>query len=149
MTFKINPASTWVTATKLSDQPERVLLEELKYSLIHFTVQTTNRPQGQAVLIDWHCHSVNNMTLLTALFLQGYNSVNIPCIWSTMCPNFSLKPQVCILIIPELKIFLVMLITPHEHWDVYGLIILMLMVKQQFPSEPITASQWDCCFCRA
>lgn len=50
--FKINPASTWVKAAVLSDSSERVLLEGLKYSLIHFTVQTTNRTHCHGVLID-------------------------------------------------------------------------------------------------
>lgn len=69
--FKINPTSTWVAAAAPSDQSERVLLEGLKYSLMHFTVQTTNRTHGHGVLIeDAVFQSIT--TLLAALFLQGY-----------------------------------------------------------------------------
>lgn len=33
---------------------------------------TSNRIQGRGVLIKWHHHSINNTTVLIALFLQGY-----------------------------------------------------------------------------
>lgn len=46
--FQINR----VTAAVPSDQSERVLLEGLKYSLMHFRVRTTSRTHGHGVPIE-------------------------------------------------------------------------------------------------
>lgn len=117
----------------------------VKYISVLFTAQTTNRTQGHGVPMEYHCHWI----ILSAFFLLYKVTLELSILlFDPQSTRTLLSKHLCVfsfLFLNDSYLW-VMLITPDEHRDFHRLISLMLMAKQWFPAEPISASQRDCCF---